>query len=403
MPRNKRSKNNNLVNGLGTTLTALTKALGNTSLAKPKKKRNARRRHRIAVSGPGGQNFAPVAWNKPVSNNSNLRMVTKSGLDYIDIVEFQSLKDGQAIFSFEITPSLCPQMSKFAASFQRIRYRRLTFEVDSRFGTQSAGGYIVGFRPDASDTFPVDPLERKRFISSTPASMSNNSWQGCRLTVDNKVIDSRLLYTSPGEDRREYSPGTFFMVCDGSINTAGSYTLRIHWSIECGVESYETDIPTGVDSDMALEGVLYGYDNSKQWQSGDTSSSAKAKWSDIFPNHERPANFIVFKSELQYGLEGAAAEDIVYSNLIEYSPVSDQFSALMHDGSSAELKSPTGNTQILGKGTLFHIYSVAAFGDKTSGTLNRRRPRSIASPSTMVSLPGGGKTNFLSYAISRKP
>lgn len=402
MPRNKRSKNNNLAAGLANTLNAVTKAVGNVSLQnKPKSKR--RKRRRIATSGPGGQNFAPVAWNKPVSNTANLSMLVKSGMDYIDIVEFQSLTDGQPIFSFEVTPSLCPQLSKFAASFQRIRYRKLMFEVDSRFGTQSAGGYIMGFRPDASDAFPVDPLERKRFISSTPASMANNSWKGCRLLVRQNVLDGRLLYTSPGEDRREYSPGTFFMVCDGSINTAGSYTLRIHWTVECCVESYETTVASGVEEDLPLGGALYGYDKATAWQSGDTATSPNAKWNDVFPTHERPSTFVHFKSEIPYGIGGDAAEDIRYTNIIEYSPEADRFNVLKQDETSGAFKSPTGNTQVLGKGTIFHVYSINPYGDNPSTSLNRRRPRSIASPSTMVSLPGGGKTNCLSYVISRKP
>lgn len=192
---------------------------------------------------------APISTGAGSRNDAAARFLRKAGCDYVSVTQVDKKPDGTVLFEFIIEPSLLPQLSKVGASFQRIHWNRLTFEVSSHMPTTSAGGYIMAFRPDPADALPLTPLEAKQWAVATPNSQKNSIWQSAELTVvagngrtSASCLPQRQLYTSASADLREYSPGRFVVVVDGNIDSTGSISLSIQWDCTFHVESFEPTV-----------------------------------------------------------------------------------------------------------------------------------------------------------------
>lgn len=387
-----------LVRGLDTAINGQSNG-GSQPPAGGSKRRN--RRGRGSNGGPNPNSLAPVSLGRTVRNKTRSPAATKSGCDYLDITDFTTLPDGQIIFEYLIVPSALPQLSKFAASYQRIRYKRLVFELSAHMPSNAQGGYIMGFRPDPTDELPVDVTQRKRAVTSTPGSIKNSIWKSATLAVNRRTLTNRLLYTSVGDDLRECSPGSLWIVSDGKIDNAGSLSLTVRWTVRASTESFEQDLPL-VAQNPTTAIKLYAYDDSTTMQIGDTSGSAQATWESVFPQIERPDTDVLFKLPVTFGVHepSSASADIEYSNLIRYARSYDRFHAATYEtpvSDTLTFKSPTGNTQIIGSNTPFDVTTI------DTGNLNppspRKSPKLLITPSTRM-LPLGGKTNRLSSLTS---
>jgi len=337
--------------------------------------------------------IAPVALGNSVSNRARNIVARQCTTDYISNVAVNNIGDGQVLFAVRVEPTLFPTLAKFAGSYQRIRYHSLEFQLSAHLPTNTSGGYIMGFRPDASDNLPINPENRKRFIAGTPGSVKNSIWQSYTLKVPSRELTNRLYYTSPGTDVREFSPGVLYVISDGPINQTGTMSLSVAYDVACSVPSLENDEEPELPEELVSAASMYGYDGDNTWRSADTSGSPEIKWAQVFPNTAKPDRTVRLRS-LQYGVKTSeeASQDIQYTDYVLYDNVSDLFYAAIPNAqggvSSAPLKSPTGNTQVLGAFNVFPVVEGSNPGPTLSG--NSFAPRRLVSTRGLLSTSTSG-------------
>lgn len=262
---------------------------------------------------------APVARGVPSVNRSGQGTVRKQGTDYITVVEGDSWADGDTLFNVMVVPSLMPQLSKIAATYQKMKYHSLTFELSSHMPTSTAGGYIMAFVPDPADRLPAKPIERKQRMVSTPGSVKDSIWRSSRLTVRegggtswDRCLPNGYLFTSPGNDVRLHSPGTFNLVVDGKVTQPGSLSLSVHWDVTFHVESLEGSAE-GAEEQLILRADLWGIDK-RPYPAPASGSSTVVSWTSVFGD-TWPGVGYVYESELPVSITtNVAANTSVITN-----------------------------------------------------------------------------------------
>lgn len=403
--------------GLATIILCARSSVAMNQQPKPQRTRRARgrsgraRRSGVRSGAPLSINNAPVSRNRPVRNSSQQNTLRKVGCSYIDVVETSTLADGSTIFDVLITPEVLPELAQVASTYQKIHYNRLTFELSAHMPTNSSGGYIMAFRPDPADKLPVEPLQKKQVATSTPGSVKDSIWVSRSLTVTagngrnaNQCLPQRQFYTSKSADLRMYSPGSLWVIADGTINQAGNWSLSISWDVSLHVESYEPQVDSMEEIELVLGQNGYVYDGQTHIQSGDESGSPDLTWELAFPGIPKPTLEVTYyKLPITYGLtrSGEASQDIEYSDKIAYHLSVNEFRPLCFDGfQDAIFKSPTGNTQIFSKGMKWTIAENAADEQILNLTLSSRMLN--LGPKRLKRLPSGGLSNRAYYEKSSK-
>lgn len=247
---------------------------------------------------------APVARSVSSTNRAGQSKLRKQGTDYITVVQGESWSDGETLFNLTVTPSLMPQMNKIAATFQKIKYHSLTFELSSHMPTSTAGGYIMAFVPDPADKLPSDIIRRKQHMVATPGSTKDSIWKSGRLQVLegggsswNRCLPTDYLFTSQGNDIRLHSPGVFNVVVDGSVNQPGSLSLSIHWDATFHVESLEQSSEGNFSEELTNVIDLIAPDDGASLTTESDLNNA-ARWRQMFPTAPYPGPGYVYECEL---------------------------------------------------------------------------------------------------------
>jgi len=244
--------------------------------------------------------------------------------DYLGNLEFTSLADGTGIFEYRVEPDTFPTLSRFAASYQRIRYHKITFQLSCHLPTSASGGYVMGFRPDPMDKLPSAAEERKRFVVGTPGSIKNSIWQSTDMTIPSRVLTNRLFYTSLGTDAREFSPGTLFVVVDGTVNQAGSISVSATYDVSCSIPSLEYNVR---DEEAAYQNVrtvdnMYLLSSGRYFLQANRPDGPYFRWDDFLPNTIRPETYIVFKCDefVIVHPDDATEDEVENTRFVLYAP-----------------------------------------------------------------------------------
>lgn len=320
----------------------------------PKQKRKATQRQ-------GKKSMGPVSMNQTVINVPGSHPCRYVQSDHVGTVNFDTLPDGKLVFLFRVDPSMFKSMSKIASAFQRITWNSITFSLSSRMPTSSSGGYVMGFRPDASDNHPPSAVEElKQYVNSSPHAVSNNIWKSYTMRIGPKELTKRLLYTSPGDDPREFSPGMLFVVTDGGVNQAGALSLTVQYDVTFSTPSYEAEQVDEGPSEYISQVKMYLYDGQQVPRSGDTSSTPILKFAQIF-GAPAPNETVRFQMDgVTFGgtQTGDASEDIENCSGFVNFPTQEFYAYTNGSNTLAQpvnFKSPSGNTQIIPAGTLFKV------------------------------------------------
>lgn len=157
-----------------------------------------------------------------------------TGTDLIHSYEIRigDLPAGTVVASELITPGSFRRLARVASAYQRIHYTRLRFRVVPQLPTTSGGGYVAGFVRDPADEVP----DVSSLLSQTGA-VATKWWQSCDVLT---LPDSRLYYTSEGSELREFSPGRFMVISNGTCTANGSVVVYADWDVRlsgAGLES----------------------------------------------------------------------------------------------------------------------------------------------------------------------
>lgn len=148
------------------------------------------------------------------------------------------------MFDVSLVPSGVPRLRNLAASYQRIRWKKIVLRFEPMVPSLTVGGYVCGFLPDADDDLSHgNPLDR---LMAHPGSKMVKAWQAA--TVSHKCQPD-LLYTSrpPKAEARLYSPGRVALVIDSKIsagaNTPAPLSIYLDWEVELHEPSLEEEAP----------------------------------------------------------------------------------------------------------------------------------------------------------------
>lgn len=171
--------------------------------------------------------------------------ITLSGTDLLEFVpDVSKFASGELVTAISIKPQLLRRLGTLANAYQRIRYRKLVFRITSRCSTSTGGGYLAAFSADPADVFPLK--DASAYLASNPSALSSPWWTSADIQAN---LPSRLFYTDPSSEVREYSPGSFLLACDAKATQPGAFSIYAHWQVD--LES-PTLHPMGVDDDAPV-------------------------------------------------------------------------------------------------------------------------------------------------------
>lgn len=120
-----------------------------------------------------------------------------SGTDRVHHVkDISKLKSGEIIYKVAITPNMVERLATAARNFQRIRYRKLRFDINVQMPTNSGGGYVAGFVADPTDEYPEGEESLKR-LTANKGSVCGSMFKSFTM---NAKAGKGNYYTSPSTD-----------------------------------------------------------------------------------------------------------------------------------------------------------------------------------------------------------
>lgn len=141
--------------------------------------------------------------------------------------------EGGVVLDVPLVPASVPRLRNLAASYQRVRWKRIVLRFEPMVPSITSGGYVCGFVPDADDDLS-EGAALDRLMAHTGSKMVK-AWQAA--TVSHRCMPD-LLYTSrrPKQEARLYSPGRVALVIDSKIavgeRTSAPLSVYIDWEVE---------------------------------------------------------------------------------------------------------------------------------------------------------------------------
>jgi hypothetical protein len=206
----------------------LAKAMDTLSMMKAQNPSRKQKKRKTPGPGAGGS-AAPVAYGNVVTNKVP-NAINVPGVDFIDAEQVTSgAKPGDTLLVLSLNPARWKgtHIAQLCESYERYRFTRLSFIVNSRAPTAVGGGYFAGTDLDPERIPGVDP---RRFVRSLPGSKSAPFWMG--VTVPVNIPSSQHKYIAAGEEERLSSYGNFYLVVDQAPNAVGVISGGIQLTVE---------------------------------------------------------------------------------------------------------------------------------------------------------------------------
>ena len=172
--------------------------------------------------------------------------MNERGSCYLTTIEAKATTDfqvGEIIASAIIVPNTVERLGQLASAYQRIRYNKLGFKFYGQFSEFSAGGLAAAFVRDPSDApefiGPDASQQMMRWISDHAVKMTMKWSKQGYLHVP---FDPDLLYTSPSKEVRLYSPGSLWIISDGSPGQLGTVKIEFDYDVTLMEPSLEVRV-----------------------------------------------------------------------------------------------------------------------------------------------------------------
>jgi len=216
-----------LVNNLNKVLNMVTRR----QQRKRQPKQTTRRRQRARVMNPKMRvNTIPAAVNTASSIRSKQPGVQRqSNTDrLIQKTIPAGMPTGGVVVDQIVSTTITDRLRAQASLYQRIKYLRLTFEIQTQTPTTVSGGYVAAFvkDPELVVGSGVNGLKR---LTAVQDAKTTKWWQSTIIDVKPNQMD---YYCANGNDIRWFSPGRLVILCDGSPNQPVEVTVILKWHVE---------------------------------------------------------------------------------------------------------------------------------------------------------------------------
>ncbi|UOI84722.1 capsid protein [Ceratitis capitata nodavirus 1] len=194
-------------------------------------KQTSRRRMRARVVTPRMRvNTIPAAVNTASSIRSKQPGVQRqSNTDrLIQKTIPAGMPTGGVVVDQIVSTTITDRLRAQASLYQRIRYIRLTFEIQTQTPTTVSGGYVAAFVKDPELVIGSGISGLKR-LTAVQDAKTTKWWQSTVIDIKPNQMD---YYCANGNDIRWFSPGRLVILCDGSPNQPVEVTVVLKWHVE---------------------------------------------------------------------------------------------------------------------------------------------------------------------------
>uniref|UniRef100_A0AAT9JA00 Capsid protein n=1 Tax=Blattella germanica permutotetra-like virus 1 TaxID=3133504 RepID=A0AAT9JA00_9VIRU len=222
---------------------------------------------------------APVARNVSLVAKQQ-QGVGLSGSDRIMFIEdISTVKARSIVAQAPVVPSMFPRLKQVSRAFHRIRYLSLVFEVVPQVGTSTAGGYILSFVQDVTESVP-NGEEGLRVLFSQKGAVAAVDWQPSTMRVG---TTPDLYYTEWNADEPRWSsPGKIVLATDGKASQKGSVAIYCHWKVKLLTPEYELSVDKGevvVGQDIGMKAGSKNLGVGKDYE----DDHNEATWQEVLP------------------------------------------------------------------------------------------------------------------------
>jgi len=149
-----------------------------------------------------------------------------------------SVSAGELLADIVITPSVAARLKVLSAAWQRIRYNRLTFEVNASASSIVGGEFVAAFVSDPTDRPPLKDADK--WVKAHAGSITSSWWKSMNVRGP---CPPQMMYTSFEENEPRFSsPGRFVIAVVNPPTSAATMSISLSWHVSFEQPSLETFI-----------------------------------------------------------------------------------------------------------------------------------------------------------------
>jgi hypothetical protein len=180
-----------------------------------------------------GANQALQRYNNPTGGHR------QTGSDLLTALTIQdTVNAGELLADIIITPSVAARLEVLAAAWQRLRYNRLTFEVNASASSIVGGEFVAAFVSDPTDRPPLKDADK--WVKAHSGSITSSWWKSMNVRGP---CPPQMMYTSFEENEPRFSsPGRFVVAVVNPPTSAATMSISLSWDVSFTQPSLETFI-----------------------------------------------------------------------------------------------------------------------------------------------------------------
>jgi hypothetical protein len=178
-----------------------------------------------------GANQALQRYNNPTGGHR------QTGSDLLTAITIPAtVVNGELLADIIITPTVAARLEVLAAAWQRLRYNRLTFEVNASSSSMVGGEFVAAFVSDPTDRPPLESADK--WVKAHAGSITSSWWKSMNVRGP---CPPQMMYTSFEENEPRFSsPGRFVVAVVNPPTSAATMSISLSWDVSFAQPSLET-------------------------------------------------------------------------------------------------------------------------------------------------------------------
>lgn len=213
--------------------------------------RRTNRRRRVRPAGNSrpvlvGANQAMQRVNNPTGG------AQQTGSDLLTAITIpQNIGAGDLLADIVITPSIAARLATLAGGWQRVRYNRLTFEVNASSSSIVGGEFVAAFVSDPTDKPPLSNADK--WVKAHAGSITSSWWKSTNVRGP---CPPQVMYTSYEENEPRFSsPGRFVLAVVNPPTSEATMSISLNWNVtftQPSLEYFDEDVVYTLNANTRL-------------------------------------------------------------------------------------------------------------------------------------------------------